>query len=139
METKAVIDFLLDRSAELSKKAEVGEAVPGPGQLFTPENSPEPPEPPELPDESNKDQSERTRRLENLIKHILDADPKNPFNVLGVKSTDDFKNRVPNQKKFIQSVIGSIDGAKDAFDSKFQVLFLLFFTIEIGADPTRGR
>jgi hypothetical protein len=123
MATTTIPKVLLEYSAKSVKDG--GEPVLR-LRLIGHEGSPEPPEPTKLPDESSNNEVENTQIMEALIKHIQESDPaKNPFIVLGVTLTNDFKKRIADLKRDLQKYIGKIDSAGTTLESKFCFRFLL--------------
>jgi hypothetical protein len=84
-------------------------------QLRTPESSPEPGIR-ELPKDTDND-NEKQDRLINLINHIQN-DGDNPYNILEVKSSDDFNSRTPRLLKVLEEAEAKkVDGATSALES----------------------
>jgi hypothetical protein len=94
-------------------------------ERFTPEHSPEPPE---IVVENEND-VKKTQRLLNLIDQIkIDGSAKdtNPFKVLGAKSTEHLRSRLPKLKEVLEEEVAKgTNGAPDALKCTLLKLLLL--------------
>lgn len=94
-------------------------------ERFTPENSPEPPEI-VVEKENGIQMTSRRMNLIDQIKTDASAEPPNPFKVLGAKSTEHIRSRLPKLKEVLQEEIGKgTTGAQDALNRTLLGLLLL--------------
>jgi hypothetical protein len=108
--------------ANLKKRDEIAATF---FQRFTPDPSPEPPDT-VIENENGVQMMNRRAHLITQIKTDAFAEPKNPFKVLGAKSTEQMRSRLPKLKEVLEEEIGKgTDGAQDALDRTLLELLLL--------------